>query len=41
MHHLPTAWQQFYNSGFRYRPILYWVGGMPNWKTNKAKWAQK
>lgn len=32
--HLPTAWQQFYNSNFRYfQPT--------RWKCNKAKWAKK
>lgn len=32
---LPTAFQQFRNSGFKYRtPRL-------KWKTNKAKWAKQ
>lgn len=41
MTNLPTPWQQFYNSGGRYRPTKKFKNGKPHYKTNKAKWAKQ
>lgn len=41
MVNLPTAFQQFYNSGFKYRPSKKIRNGKVVYKTNSAKWAKQ
>ena len=41
MSRYPTPWQQFFYSGFKYRPTKELWNNRPVYKTNKAKWAKQ